>query len=65
MQTSIKNLANEIERLQKLNNYLYTAQKYKQEMLNKVLEENRKLSKEIENFKQKKPIIDDKFSITS
>ena len=43
METKMGNLIAEIKRLDKLNNYLFLTQKYKEELLCKVLEENRKL----------------------
>jgi hypothetical protein len=51
MQTKIKNLYAEIRRLETLNKYLFLSQRHKEDMLSKILEENRKISEDLESIK--------------
>ncbi len=51
METKIKRLESEIRSLGKQNGYMTLAQNHKEEMLTKVLEENRKLSEELSTTK--------------
>ena len=51
METMIKTLYSEIRHLSKLNKYLNLSQKHKEEMLCKILEENRKLTEELQTWK--------------
>ena len=51
METKIKRLEAEIRSLAKQNGYMTLAQNHKEEMLTKVLEENRKLSEELSTTK--------------
>lgn len=43
LETKTGNLIDEIKRLDKLNKFLFMTQKYKEQLLSKVLEENRRL----------------------
>lgn len=51
METKIKNCISEIKRLSTLNKYLFSTQKHKEEMLCKVLEENRRLTEDLTHTK--------------
>ena len=45
-------LNKEIDRLKKLNKYLYMASAKRDQILNSTIEENRKLSEKVKNFEQ-------------